>query len=142
MTGQESAVKRETRRVSFTNQRGGGRTVCISKRETDHVHSWQIFLSNFRRIDEFIRCEIASKLCIITFSAANIAILFVAAKTSFVNHDRCVNGEKCFCVRESMRNIMKRNVESITILEIINVIYLSLFYIYKNYIFSIQFIDL
>lgn len=71
MTGQESAVKREIKRVSFTNQRGGGRIVCISKRETDHVHSWQIFLSNFRYVDEFIRCEIASKLCIITFSAAN-----------------------------------------------------------------------
>lgn len=132
MTGQESAVKRETRRVSFTNQRGGGRTVCISKRETDHVHSWRIFLSNFRRVDEFIRCEIASKLCIITFSAANIALPFVAAKTSFVNYDRCVNGEKCFCVRGSMRNTVKRNVESIAILEIINVIYLSLFYIYKT----------
>lgn len=141
MTGQESAVKRETRRVSFTNQRGGGRTVCISKRETDHVHSWQIFLSNFRRVDEFIRCEIASKLCIITFCAANIAVPFVAAKTSFVNHDRCVNGEKCFCVRGSMRTIVKRNVESIAILEIINVIYRYFIYI-KIRFFFIQFIDL
>ena len=33
MTGQESAVKRETRRVSFTNQRGGGRTVYVFRRE-------------------------------------------------------------------------------------------------------------
>lgn len=112
--------------MSFTNQKGGGRTVCISKRKTDRVHSWRNFLLNFGRVDEFIRREIALKLCIVT-SSANIIVFLVAAKTSLVERDRCVNGEKCFCVRESMRNTVKRDVESVATLKIINVIYLSLF---------------
>ena len=118
--------------MSFTNERGGERTVCISKRETDHVHSWRTFLSNFGRVDEFIRCEIASKLCIVTSSAADIHILLVPFRcrenVTLVERDRCVNGEKCFCVRGSMRNTVKRDVESVVTLKIINVIYLSLFH--------------
>lgn len=117
--------------MSFTNQRGGGPAVCISKRETDHVHSWRTFLSNFGRVDEFIRCEIAFELFIVTSSATDIVVPFVAAKTSFVERDRCVNGEKCFCVQGNMRNTVKRDVESVATLKIINVIYLSLFHTYN-----------
>ena len=104
--------------MSFTNERGGGRTVCISKRETDHVHSWRTFLSNFVRINEFIRSEIVSKLCIVICSV-NIELVF-RCRVNVAERDRCVNGKKCFCVRGSMRNILKQDVESVATLEIIN----------------------
>lgn len=134
MTGEESAVKREARRVCRLQTRGVGdeQYVHISKRETDHVHSWRTFLSNFDRVDEFIGCEIASKLCIITSSAADIRILLVSFRcrenVTLVERDRCVNGEKCFCVRGSMRNTVKLDVESVATLKIINVIHLSFFH--------------
>lgn len=130
----ESAAKRGKRGecVSFTIERGGGLAVRYSDERNGSVKYilGRNFLSNFGRgLDEFVARDIASRYPETVTARRGLSVVpfDCREKRHSVERDRCMNGEKCFCARGSMRNNVKRDVESVASLEIINVIYLSLF---------------